>query len=189
VVDHLNIDDLRACAAHVLAWHENGLATPLVLGAHEFERSLDAFPFEFGAIVADHAVVSGSSPFKGLHVELADLRRGCEVQARSLLLHLREAFIEAAGRSDGLADLVERSAGALAPLVTSVARLLGEPAPDPSAGALSVERHLGLPTTVFSDILTRLSHPISSDDARRVFPQYLEAVERLTTLIDRWSAR
>ena len=47
------------------AWHDAGLGTPLLLAAHEFERSLDAFPFEFGAILADHVVVSGRDPFDG----------------------------------------------------------------------------------------------------------------------------
>ena len=67
-------------------------ATPLLLAAHEFGRSLDAFPFEFGAILADHVVVSGSDPFDGPPRRPADLRRACEVQARSHLLHLREGF-------------------------------------------------------------------------------------------------
>ena len=64
VVEALTPDDLRACAARVAAWHEAGLATPLILEAQEFARSLDAFPFEFGAILADHAIVSGANPFE-----------------------------------------------------------------------------------------------------------------------------
>ena len=53
VVDGLSADDLRACVGRVAAWDEAGLGTPLFVAAHEFERSLDAFPFEFGAILAD----------------------------------------------------------------------------------------------------------------------------------------
>ena len=66
--------------------------TPLLLAANELERSLDAFPREFGAILADHLVVAGSNPFDGLRVDPADVRRACEVQTRSHLLHLREGF-------------------------------------------------------------------------------------------------
>ena len=94
IVDSMTPGDLRACAVRVDAWHESGLATPLLIAAHEFEQSLDAFPFEFGAILADHVVVSGSNPFDGLRVETHDLRRACEVQARSHLLHFREECIE-----------------------------------------------------------------------------------------------
>src|SRR5437899_1205891 len=48
IVDTLSADDLRACSRRVPAWHDAGFATPLILPAHEFNRSLDAFPFEFG---------------------------------------------------------------------------------------------------------------------------------------------
>src|SRR4051812_38940306 len=37
IVDALTPDDLRACAARVEAWHDAGLATPLLIAAHEFE--------------------------------------------------------------------------------------------------------------------------------------------------------
>src|SRR5262249_14836138 len=90
VVSSITAHDLRACADHVVAWREAGLATPLLLPADEFAQSLDVFPFEFGAILSRHVVVSGPNPFEGLQVHTEDLRRACEVQARSHLLHLRE---------------------------------------------------------------------------------------------------
>jgi hypothetical protein len=170
VVAALTPADLRASAAKVAAWHEAGLATPLLLEAAEFARSLDAFPFEFGAILADHSLVSGTNPFEGLQVDPADVRRACEVQARSHLLHLREGYIETQGRSDALADLIARSAAPLSALLKGVARLNGLPAP---GGVLAEVAALG-------------DGPLSSDRARRLFPEYLSAVEHLTVEIDRW---
>src|SRR5690349_13371591 len=89
IVDTLTADDLSACAKRVAAWHDEGIATPLLLAAHEFARSLDAFPLDFDAMVADHTIVSGRDPFHEVRVDPADLRRACELQARSHLLHLR----------------------------------------------------------------------------------------------------
>src|SRR5262245_1801720 len=106
IVDTLTREDLTRCASHIADWHASGLATPLFLAKHEFERSLDAFPLEFGTILADHEVVFGKNPFDGLNVNSADVRRACEVQARSHLLHLREGFLEASGRADALSLLV-----------------------------------------------------------------------------------
>src|SRR4051794_8167552 len=40
VVESLTQDDLRASAARVAAWHDAGLATPLLIVAREFARSL-----------------------------------------------------------------------------------------------------------------------------------------------------
>jgi hypothetical protein len=189
VVSKLSAADLRACAGRVATWREQRLATPLIIASHEFERSLDAFPFEFGAIVADHAIVTGADPFAGLRIDPADLRRACEVQARSLLLHLREGFIETEGRSDRLVELLQRSASALAPLVVNVARLVDLPQTTPEAAAREVERHLGLENTGLTEIVsTTEGRPMAADAARRIFPAYLNAVDRLTEAIDRWTA-
>jgi hypothetical protein len=170
IVDALTPADLRACAALVVKWHESGLATPLILEASEFERSLDAFPYEFGAILADHAIVSGESPFAGLRVDPADMRRACEIQARSHLLHLREGYIETQGRSDALAELIARSAAPLSALLRSVARLKGVSTAD----------------GVLTQVAGLNGKELSPEAARRLFPDYLSAVEYLTAEIDRW---
>jgi hypothetical protein len=188
VVDGLSADDLRACVGQVAAWDDAGLGTPLFVATHEFERSLDAFPFEFGAILADHAVVSGADPFAGLRVDPAYLRQACEVQARSHLLHLREGFLETRGRGDALAELMLRSAAPLVALLQSVARLEGMAAAGDTAAAL-VEQRTGVPSGSLAGIalLTR-RQDLSSDEARRLFPGYLDAVQRLTAFVDRWRA-
>jgi hypothetical protein len=189
VVRSLSAADLRACAARVAAWREQGLSTPLLLATHEFGRSLDVFPFEFGAILADYAVVSGEDPFRGLTVDSADLRHACEVQGRGLLLHLREGYIETEGRSDRLVDLLQRSANALGPLLTNVARLVGHAGTDPAAAAAAIERHLGLENTGLAEIVSSTEgRPLTADAARRIFPTYLNALDRLTAMVDTWAA-
>jgi len=191
VVDALTADDLGACAERVAAWHDAGLATPLLLAAQEFGRSLDVFPLEFGAILADHAVIAGSDPFDGLGVEAAQVRQACEIQARSHLLHLREGYVETRGRGDRLAELIARSAAPFAALMMSIARLNGGAAPrDAGEAAVAIERAIGLQDGSLIEIM-KLSagRPLSTDTARRIFPAYLDAVERLTNYIDRWSAR
>jgi hypothetical protein len=190
VVDALGANDLRACAALTAAWHDRGLATPLMVAAHEFGRSLDAFPLEFGAIIADHAVVAGANPFESLTVDPADIRRACEVQARSHLLHLREGYLETRGRSDALAMLVVESAPAFASLIASVARLERPDNDDPSAAARHMERTLGVPPGAIGAILGLVGvHEISSAQAEQLFPPYLDAVERLVNYVDGWSRR
>jgi hypothetical protein len=173
IVDNLTADDLRACAGRIAIWHEAGVATPLLLEAQEFDRSLDAFPFEFGTILANHALVSGRNPFDGLQVDPADLRRACEVQSRSHLLHLREGFIETGGRGDLLVDLLVRSAAPLAALLRSAHYL----------------HHSAIDAVISNPALVRAARlrsgsSLSSDDARTLFPDYLEGVEQLTRAID-----
>jgi hypothetical protein len=189
VVESMTHDDLRGCARRIEAWHDAGLATPLLIAAREFERSLDAFPLEFGAIVANHVVVAGGSPFASLKVDPADVRRACEVQARSHLLHLREGYLETRGRADALSVLIVQSAGAFAALVASVARLEGHASDEPAAAARYVERLLNLPGGAVTEVAKLVGvQEISSADAERLFAPYLDAVERLVNYVDGWKS-
>jgi hypothetical protein len=187
IVESLSGDDLRACAGRLAAWHDSGLATPLILAAREFGRSLDVFPLEFGGILADYRVVTGANPFGGLSVDAADLRRAVEVQARSHLLHLREGYLETRGRLDALAVLLVESAPAFAALLTSVARLANQPTHDPAAAARQAEQLLGVVPGAATNIVTLVGvRKIPSAEAERLFPPYLDAVERLVAYADRW---
>jgi hypothetical protein len=185
IVDAAARDDLRACAARIASWHDAGLATPLVLAAHEFEQSLDVFPLEFGAILADHEMVSGTP--LSTAVDPADLRRACEVQARSHLLHLRQGYLETRGNTDALAVLIVASAAPLTALLASVARLEGHTSGDGTASARHVERALGLAGETLARIAELVGvREIASSEAERIFPAYLDAVERLVGHVDGW---
>ena len=189
IVATLTADDLRVVAGRVNAWHAAGLATPLLLAGHEFERSLDAFPLEFGAILADHTVVAGVNPFERMTVKAADLRRAVEVQARGHLLHLREGYLETAGKGDGVAALLARSAPALAALLTSVARLEGRDTHDPRAAARHAEHLLGISDGILTEIVALTGVEVQAAKADRLLTPYLDAVQRLVQYVDNWSAR
>ena len=197
VVESMTRDDLRAAATRVEAWHDAGLATPLLLAAREFAQSLDAFPLEFGAILADHVVVSGDNPFASLRVDAADVRRAVEVQARSHLLHLREGYLETRGRADALSLLILQSAPAFAALVSSIARLEGRADGNPAAAARHVERVVGdagADAAPQQGAISRVvelagAHDLASADAEQLLPPYLDAIERIVGYVDGWSAR
>lgn len=188
IVESLDASDLTACAKRAGAWHDAGLATPLLVVAREFSRSLDAFPLEFSAMIDDYAVASGTDPFVGVAIDPADIRRACEVQARSHLLHLREGLLEAAGNGDALAVLIVRSAAPFAALLTSVARLQGLSSRDQAAAGRQTERELQLPPGAVTDVVALAGvAEVSSAEAARIFPPYLDAAVRLVQYVDGWS--
>src|SRR2546421_95270 len=55
IVDAMTREDLRACATRVDGWHMRGLATPLLVAAHEFDRSLDVRTAGDSGAAARHA--------------------------------------------------------------------------------------------------------------------------------------
>ncbi len=188
LVDALGLSDLEACAAAAPRWQRRQIATPLLLASDEFQRSLDAFPLEYGEILRTHERVFGADPFANAAISRADLRRACETQIKSHLLHLREGFIESAGRPEAVAALVHASAPAFAALLRNVARLSGSPAATRTDATRDGARAAALPDAVVADVLALERAPaIPATDAARLFPEYLAAVERLARVVDTWT--
>jgi hypothetical protein len=185
------VDDLASCASRAGIWHRNDAATPLILTREEFSRSADAFPIEYAEMHETAAILHGVDPFAiygGARRD--DLRRACEVQVRSHLLHLREDYMECRGRAREVAALVSESARGFAVLLRHYARLEGESPSTPGELSAFATRHVGLEAHAIDDILA-LTEPAKAGtvDAARTFPVYLSAVEHLAHLVDRWRAR
>ena len=97
----------RACCRSSRGWQQSRLAVPLILSRHEFERTLDVFPLEYGSIIANHLVIFGDAPLcrrtsrtTPIGVAAASNRR------RATSIHLREGFLETGGEPRVVARLI-----------------------------------------------------------------------------------
>jgi hypothetical protein len=187
LTDLVGYADLSRAVERAPAWDRAGLAMPLLLGREEFARSFDAFPFEYDDILSRHAVLYGVDPLEGLQVKPGDLRRACEAVAKGHLIHLREGFLETRGRAVDLAALIKASAAPFETLLFRVARLRGvEVASSGLADAVAGIARTTAP--VVSEVLALVGpRRLSNDEARRLFPAYLAAVEELVAYVDRWT--
>jgi hypothetical protein len=189
LVASVSASDLEGCAARAGRWRREGLAIPLIIPADEFKRSLDAFPLEYGEILRAHERVFGDDPFTGLAIAPEDLRRACETQIKSHLMHLREGYLLSGGRPQAVADLVAASAPAFAALLRNVARLTGVSSSERMAATREGARAAGLADGVVADILALEHHSaMPTADPARLFPDYLAAVEQLARMVDTWRA-
>lgn len=188
LVKSVTVADLEACAARTHGWQREGIATPLLLPEEEFRRSLDAFPLEYAEMLRAHTVLFGDSPFAGVAIDRGDLRRACETQIKSHLLHLREGFIEAGGTPRAIADLITAAAPAFGALLRNVAHLNGSSARDRAAATRDGARAAQLSEGIVTDVLA-LERPsaLKATDAARLFPEYLAAVEQLARYVDAWN--
>jgi hypothetical protein len=187
LVRTLSIEDLNACAARTQAWRRAGAATPLLLTRGDFVRSLDAFPIEYGEIIEQHEVVFGTDPFRGLAISRDDLRRACEGQVKSHLLHLREDYLESGGHYSDVDALVRESAPAFEALLRHLARLDGQTTNSPADLVHHAERRLLLNPRTVGDLiaLAETAGPVPVDPVK-LFPAYLETMERLAGFVDQW---
>jgi hypothetical protein len=143
-------------------------------------------------------VIVGDNPFAETRVADADRRRGCEQQAKSHLIHLREGFLEAEGDSRGVARLIASSAPAFRMLLINLARLDGggrlspdsEPSGDPGGEALAsaIERTIGVPASLIVDVLASQSGLGAVADPTALLSRYIEASERIWRFVDGWRA-
>jgi hypothetical protein len=84
IVDGLSFQDLAKCLPFTGRWHQRRVAVPLMLSDQELRRTIDIFPLEYAAIVADHAVIRGSDPFAGVSIPPEDVRRATEAHSAGL---------------------------------------------------------------------------------------------------------
>ena len=188
LVESLAYADLAAGAERADDWQARGLDMPLLLPAAEFRQSLDAFPLEYGDIIAHHILVRGDDPFHGLVVAPEDLRRACEVKVRSHAIHLREGFLLAAHKPRQIADLIVASAAPFASLIQTFALVSGAPRQMPPD---ALAEHVARVATLDSDLLGRLlrieeDRALDPSEAVPLYPPYLDAVHALVDVIDAW---
>jgi hypothetical protein len=189
LVDRLAFDDLAACVPLARRWNGQRLAVPLILERDEFTRTLDVFPLEYGEILATHVGIYGADPFEGIAVADADLRRGCELQAKSHLIHLREGFLESGGDPRAVARLIGASAESFRRLLANIVELVapGTLGGDHGDLATAVETHLGLSGDLTREILASTEKgPSTIADPTALLARYLGAVERVWELVDAW---
>jgi hypothetical protein len=188
----IRADDLEALSELSHRWQLDGLDTPLLITPHEFVRSLDAFPVEYQAMLDRHELIAGVSPFSGERPAEADLRRACEVQAKSFLIHLRQGWLQAPdhGADDGHAQahLVAESAAPLRALIGNVARLHG-------AGYCTDQEIVAFAGTIPGVSAEFVSGVLALDErpelAKQLMPRmddYLAVAERLWAYVDGWGA-
>ena len=187
LVQSLAMEDLNTCAERAAGWRRGGAAVPLLLTRAEFARALDAFPLEYGEIIDHHQLLHGHDPFQDLAIRHEDLRRACEVQVKSHLLHLREDYIESGAKLHDVGDIVRESAAGFVMLLRQLARLDRASVDSEAEIARYAETRLRLDPRLVGDLITVADGTsFAPVDAMKLFPPYLEAMNRLADFVDQW---
>jgi hypothetical protein len=191
VVDGLSFQDLTRCLPFTDRWRQRRIAVPLMLSQDELQRTLDIFPLEYATIAADHLVVRGKDPFAGMAIPVEDVRRATEAQAKSHLIHLREAYLESHGETTRIAEVIAASAAPLRALLRNISRLHGMDAAGMSDEALAAmaDTRMGAAAPVIRDVLAASADgPSAVTDPGHLLARYVEATERIWAFVDTWLA-
>ncbi|MBI3448751.1 MAG: nucleotidyltransferase domain-containing protein [Acidobacteria bacterium] len=178
---------LLAAAGPQKRWTKDGNPPLLFVTPRWIHDSTDVFPMEFLDMLDHRKILSGADPLAGVAVSRANLRLQCEREARSILLKLRAAWLEASGDSRALHDLVTSSLGPVMALVRGSLRLAGEPVPSRTSDVLlALARRFDLDAAPFAAaVAVKGAGPKrDSERLRLVFLRYFEGVERLGRALD-----
>jgi predicted nucleotidyltransferase len=189
LVDALDVARLDAVAAVVRAWSEAGNPPPFTLTTEEWRRSADIFPMEYSDIGDRHRVLHGASPFDGVRVAPADLRRQLESEAMGKLLHLRQGVLAAGGDGRRQLELLEASKSTIMVLFRATMRLHGEAPPgDTVELCREVGRRAGFDAEPFIRVVrhTRGEAKVKPGDARSLLTEYVRGVQQLVAHLDRY---
>ena len=119
-----------------------------------------------------------------------DRRRGCEQQAKSHLIHLRESYLETRGDPRDVSRLIAASAPGFGRLLQNIVALVdGQRAgsgDDDIAGR--AERQVGVPAELTREVLASASSggPTTIADPTALLARYVSAVERVWEFVDAW---
>jgi hypothetical protein len=178
---------LRATAGCVARWRRQRLAVPLLFDQAYIGSARDVFPLEFLDLRDRHHLLFGEDPFAGLEIDLAHLRIEVEEHLRGKLLHLYEAYLEAAGSRRSVRALLVDSAPGFEITLRGMLRLRGGERPPGAAQLLSVvEQAFG----VALPVLRRLASvrageaSIARDEVEWVFDSYVDEVRSLVGVVD-----
>lgn len=106
VAEPVSFAHLQHVAQWYARWRTQRVAAPLLLAPSDLTRSLDVFPLEMLDIQARHRTLAGADLFTDLVVRHDNVRLECEREAKGKLVRLRALYLELAGSTVEIRELM-----------------------------------------------------------------------------------
>lgn len=113
MLERMDLALLRRFAEYGPRFGSAGIAAPLIMTPAYLDASHDTFPLELLEIHQNHVTVLGDDHFAELTLADADLRLQCERELKTMLIHMRQGLLAAAGRERELVATIRDVAGGL----------------------------------------------------------------------------
>lgn len=166
---------------------KKNIVAPLCFSEDHMKTSCDTFPIEFLEIKEKHVCIYGDDPFETLAIDAAHMRLQCEQQAKSLLINLRQSYLEVGLAKKGIEKLILESFRSVLPVFRTVLRLKKEAIPpEKEQLIMQVASLAGLSASVFMMVLRDKNgdEKIGSMQAVDFLGTYLSELEKLARFID-----
>ncbi len=180
VAEPLTFRHLQAVAQWHARWRSERVAAPLLLMASDLQRSLDVFPLEMLDIQARHRTLAGDDLFQGLVVSADAVRLECEREAKGKLTRLRALYVELAGSTVEIRELMLDSRKTFLHVMRGLLYLRGDPWESREVEVVQAfARRFGRAMPVLAALCGTASGPLETR-----FPEYLAEIETLAAIAD-----
>ena len=169
-------------------WLGEKQPVPTLLSSEELSRSTDVFTLEVLDLQRRHRVLYGKDEFLGLQIDPELHRLQAEHELRRSLLRLRRAYVATEGEPKRLIALMTESVTTFVLLFRHALIALGEQPPEHRVQVIeTLAATLKFDGAPFRKALEvrESKGGILPGDAARTFANYLNAVERVTSEVDR----
>jgi hypothetical protein len=163
------------------------ISPPLLLSNFYLERSCDVFGVEFLDFQLVHDTILGPDPFAPMQFDKRNVRVQCERELKAMLLRLRQGFIASAGDRRRVRDILISTAKGLSPLLRAMLWLVDADRPktiDSTLRRAAGEFEVDLGATLAVHHWRHERPRLIDAEIESAFAAVLDAVERLTTIID-----
>lgn len=164
-----------------------GIPAPPIFTETFLRESTDVFPLEYLGIAEMRKVLAGSDVFGGLEIRDGNLRHQVEFELKGKLLSLRRMYMTAFGSRD-LAGLMLKTVGPVVSAARGLLLLDDRRAPQGRVAIVDgIEKRFDVRFPALREILAAQgAGKMRPGRAGEIFFGYLEEVERLCSLSDRF---
>jgi hypothetical protein len=174
-------EHLQRVAQWYARWRAERVAAPLLLAPSDLTRSLDVFPLEMLDIQARHRTLAGDELFTGITVARENVRLECEREAKGKLVRLRALYLELAGSTIEIRELMVDSRKAFLHVMRGLLFLRGAAWEARESEVVSAFARAFGRTLPVLEVLASPRHPGAIESR---FGEYLAEIEALATLAD-----
>ena len=163
--------------------------TAMLVTEADLRDSADVFPIKFQDMQRHHRVLWGEDPFPKVSIAREHVRLRCEQELRNLSLRLRQSYIQRNDRPDLLQIALNRAVSSLLVNLGVLMELKTGRLAESKQDALANAAQLGIPSEPLRQAwaLKCGEFKPASDDLRKLFGSFMEAVQKSADFADKLS--
>lgn len=171
----------------VKQWNKRRVAVPWVMTASFIDKSLDCYPIEFLNLKNNHILIYGEDVLAQLQFRPEELRLQIEKEIKGKLILLRQGYLETAGSSRQIRQLISRSLTAFVSIFNALIYLKQAAVPHQRRETIKhMAKLYPFDSNVFLtcvDIKEGVDN-LSGGEITGVFKKYLREVENICNIVD-----